>query len=529
MNKPISTRSFTLAAVSAAALASLAACGGGSDTPVTPAAPVVTLMSGTAAVGAPLAGGNVTVKCVAGTTTSDTTGIDGTFHVTVTDATMPCLLEVSGGTVNGRANSTRYHSVSLAEGNVNITNLTELMLAHALKATGTATVTAAYAGALDASKLSAPALNASKDYVKALLPSLGAAVPDAGVDIVTTQFKANGTGLDAVLDDLSAALRGKTMNAVATAVGTDAASTTAPGTPAAALTAVGQKVVKIQFAAVAGAQNTPVSCGSQVLTGLGTTSASAKLQDLRFYVSGAQLLDAGGNVITTTVKLPLNTNWNYTSPLNADDWTTLIDLENGTGACATAADGTTTAATNDTLRLVVPSNVTFSGIKLVVGLPDSLNKTSATAPAPLDSQALAWGWNGGSYKFAKIELTDANKGTALAWPAPPTGTYDTFFFHLAANSCTANPVSGINTCTQPNRMPFSLAAFDPSTQKVAVDVAALVANNDIKVNQNLAGGCMSGAADKECIALFPNVLALDVTTGAPLAGATQTLFRAISK
>lgn len=533
MNRILRTRPATaalrgtLALSTLAAIGALSACGGGSD-----AAPsgTTSTVSGTAAVGAPIVGGTVTAKCAAGTSSTATTGTDGRFDLALTNATQPCLLEVSGGTVNGRTNTDRFHSASLAAGTVNVTNLTELMVAHALQATASATTTTQYAGALPTARLTGTTLSASKAYVLTLLPQLGAATPASGVDIVTSAFAADGTGLDAVLDDLAAALRGKTLAAVGTAIGTDAASTTAPGNPAAALTTVAQKVLKVKFAAVAGSGNTPVSCGSQVIGGLGTSSASAKLQDLRFYLSGAQLLDAGGNVVSTTIKLPLNTQWNYTSPLNANDWTTLIDLENGTGACASAADGTTTAAMNDTLRLVIPSGVSFSGIQLVMGLPDSLNKTSATAPAPLDAAALAWGWAGGAYKFAKIELVDANKGTATAWPAPATGTYDAFYFHLGATGCTADPISGINTCTRPNRMAISLASFNPATQQVAVDLAALVASNDIQVNLGGAPGCMSGATDGECIAQFPNALGLDVSTGRPVTGgAAQTVFRAISR
>ena len=68
----------------------------------------------------------------------------------------------------------------------------------------------------------------------------------------------------------------------------------------------GQKVA-ISFAALNGAK--PVSCG-KAITGLGTTARSAQLNDLRFYVSGVQLLRKGGGAVN--VKLPTGSKWSYT-------------------------------------------------------------------------------------------------------------------------------------------------------------------------------------------------------------------------
>jgi hypothetical protein len=55
--------------------------------------------------------------------------------------------------------------------------------------------------------------------------------------------------------------------------------------------------VTLQFA-VAG--TTPVSCGSTI-TGLGSTSKSAQIQDLRFYVSDVQLIKADGSTVPLTL------------------------------------------------------------------------------------------------------------------------------------------------------------------------------------------------------------------------------------
>ena len=83
-------------------------------------------------------------------------------------------------------------------------------------------------------------------------------------------------------------------------------------------------------------------------------------------------------------------------------------------------------------------------------------------------------------------------------------------------------------------MDFKLASFNPSTQKIAVDVKALVAGTNITVNQAGAAGCMSGGTDPECLHVFES-LAIDwkadgTGTGQPInGGAAQTLFKVVAK
>src|SRR5256885_3634085 len=59
---------------------------------------------------------------------------------------------------------------------------------------------------------------------------------------------------------------------------------------------------------------------------MGTTQATVDLHDLRFYVSGVSLINDKGEAVAVT--------------LDVNDWqtkeVTLIDLEDGTGACADA-------------------------------------------------------------------------------------------------------------------------------------------------------------------------------------------------
>ncbi len=272
--------------------------------------------------------------------------------------------------------------------------------------------------------------------------------------------------------------------------------------------------LSIEFAAVAG--STPVKCGS-VVSGLGSGSVDAQVKDLRFYVSNVKLLKADGSEVALT--LAANDDWNLTKDGQS---VSLIDLEDASGSCSAG-----TAATNTSIKGTVPAG-SYVGIALTIGVPFALNHSDyATATKPLDVQAMAWSWQSGR-KFAKIELTDPN-GSSGSWTAK------TFNIHLGSTGCTGNPANGETvSCVAPNRASVRLASFDASTQKIAVDIQALLAGNDITRNAAGASGCMSGGTDPECLKVF-EALAIDWKadgsgTGLPInAGAAQTAFKAISK
>lgn len=272
--------------------------------------------------------------------------------------------------------------------------------------------------------------------------------------------------------------------------------------------------LSLDFAAYAG--TTPVKCGTAV-AGLGSGAVEAQLKDLRFYVSNVRLVRADGTDVALT--LTANDDWNLTK---GTDSVTLIDLEDATGSCA---GGTT--ATNPSVKGTVPAG-DYVGLKLTLGVPFALNHSDyATATKPLDVGAMAWSWQSGR-KFAKIEVTD---------PAGATGTWTakTFNVHLGSTGCTGNPASGETVkCLAPNRSEVAIAAFNPSTQKLAVDIKALLADTNVTINQAGAAGCMSGGTDPECLNVF-KALGVDWKadgsgSGLPLnSGAAQTMIKAIAK
>lgn len=87
-------------------------------------------LSGTAATGAPIVDGNVTVTCAGGSDLSTTTSNAGYWEVPLSGQTLPCAVEVTDGFVEGVANTTPYHSIAMSVGTVNITPLTELVVAN---------------------------------------------------------------------------------------------------------------------------------------------------------------------------------------------------------------------------------------------------------------------------------------------------------------------------------------------------------------------------------------------------------------
>lgn len=112
--------------------------GGGSSTPD------ASILSGVAAVGTPIVNGTINVVCAAGSAlTTTTTGSTGAWQITLSGQTLPCAVQVSGGTINGAANATPYHSIATAPGTVNVTPFTDLIVANLA---GTATPSAWFAG-----------------------------------------------------------------------------------------------------------------------------------------------------------------------------------------------------------------------------------------------------------------------------------------------------------------------------------------------------------------------------------------------
>ncbi len=105
----------------------LSGCGGGDN--VAPSVASATL-GGTAAVGFPIVGGAVTLKCAGGSNLTTTTDATGAWSVTPSGQTLPCAVQVANGTINGVANTSLYQSLATSFGVVNVSPLTDLLFAN---------------------------------------------------------------------------------------------------------------------------------------------------------------------------------------------------------------------------------------------------------------------------------------------------------------------------------------------------------------------------------------------------------------
>ena len=129
---------FLLAILFSIAVASCGGGGGGGSSPSAASA-----LSGVAAVGYPIVNGTVQIKCAGGSTLTTTTNSTGAWQVTISGQTLPCAVQVSGGTINSVTNTTPYQSIAASFGTVNVTPFTDLIVANIL---GTATPNVWFAG-----------------------------------------------------------------------------------------------------------------------------------------------------------------------------------------------------------------------------------------------------------------------------------------------------------------------------------------------------------------------------------------------
>ena len=209
----------------AASLLVLSSCGGGGGSTT----PATGTLGGVAAVGTPIVGGTIKVICAAGSALTATTSSTGTWQLTLSGQTLPCAVELSGGTINSVANTTSYYSIALTTGTVNVTPLTDLMMANLLK---TANLSTWFAGL---STNPAPLASITQAQVNTALANLSAALPAltplATTNPITTTFTpTSGNTSDDMLTALAVAIASNTAGVTYASLLSDASapSFTAP-------------------------------------------------------------------------------------------------------------------------------------------------------------------------------------------------------------------------------------------------------------------------------------------------------------
>jgi hypothetical protein len=272
----------------AAILCALAACGGGGSgsAPGTPAAGGAksTTLNGMVAMGSPLEGVTVTAYETDGSSCgSATTKSDGTYSMPIT-CTVPFLLEAN--TAQGLLVAPWVNSTTIAS-YMNVTPLTTGLFFGSIAQSGTQSAMLQALAASDQVQLNSYQTSIIVD-LQALYPSSDYGVDWPSVDLVTTPFQANHTGIDLVLDQTALALPDATHNSVTiTNTNTDqqfSINTPGASTPSLssvqALTPIASSVVPvnttIQFSDINYQQalsSTPGSTGSILDAGNGATGS----------------------------------------------------------------------------------------------------------------------------------------------------------------------------------------------------------------------------------------------------------------
>jgi len=224
----------------------------------------------------------------------------------------------------------------------------------------------------------------------------------------------------------------------------------------------------------------PFTCGVRY-EGVGSAGSVIEARDLRLYVSEVKLLLDDG----TSVPLELEQDglWQHGS-------VALLDFEDGTAGCRNGNEHIRTTVTGSVPTEAAPR---VAGVRFQVGVPMPLNHINqAAAPSPLSLTSMFWSWNAG-YKFIRAEVLS-------------DGLPQGFFIHLGSTGCTpeGRATRPATHCANGNRVEVEFPAFDPTTQQVIFDLAALLRGVDLS-GQDVEGdrsACMSGPGDARCGPIF---------------------------
>ena len=156
--------------------------------------PTTLTLEGTAAIGAPIIDGTVTARCADGSgfTQDIKTETDGSWSGEIDSAALPCALQVSGGTP-----PVTLHSYAAAAGTINITPLTDLVLALATSSTPQDWFSSFDGSSVDIGTASGTLLDT--------FSTNGFEIPATG-NPFTTPFATDGSGWDGLLDELGQAV-----------------------------------------------------------------------------------------------------------------------------------------------------------------------------------------------------------------------------------------------------------------------------------------------------------------------------------
>lgn len=346
--------------------------GGGGSGGGSPPANTSTL-NGVAAVGTPIVNASISVICATGnllSTTTSNTGTGGAWQVTFSGRTLPCAVELSNGTINGATNATPYHAIAVAAGTVNVTPLTDLMVANIV---GTATLSTWFAGL---TTNPSPLSNITQTQVDTALAALSTALSGlpqlASNNPITTPFTpTTGNVIDDMLTALAMAISKTTGVTYASLLGevatTTATTTTVPAgfetnlTAAYATAASGSYTVGGTASGLTGSVVLQDNGGSNItVSANGGFTFSTNLANNAAYdvtvltqpsgqtctVSNGAGLVSGGNITNVAVVCSSNSNTYSVGGTVSGLAGSLVLQDNNGGNLTVSSNGTFTFTTN---------------------------------------------------------------------------------------------------------------------------------------------------------------------------------------
>jgi hypothetical protein len=199
-------RRGTARAVAAAIITvvALAACGGGGESTLelgSAQAGNEAKGNGVVAVGSPVANAQLSITCAGGTPINVAADANGAFSFPANKQILPCAVRASGGTVDGTANTQELFSVFYSFGRVNVTPLTDLLVAR-LAGEDPAGYYAGFTGGNRSTKVSSETVAAASSELRQYLTALGVdASTLTSFNLITSSFTPTaGDSHDAVLD-----------------------------------------------------------------------------------------------------------------------------------------------------------------------------------------------------------------------------------------------------------------------------------------------------------------------------------------
>jgi uncharacterized repeat protein (TIGR04052 family) len=233
------------------------------------------------------------------------------------------------------------------------------------------------------------------------------------------------------------------------------------------LAADGYRSFEIRFDAMIGDQ--PFDCASTYQ--MGSPPTEARPNHLRLFLSDVSL-GSGGEA----VRLILDENpWQG----NFDDVghnVVLLDYDDATGNCTFTDEDT-----NGTVTGWAPGDRTYDAISFRVGVPGVLNHLEAGyAPPPLNRPGMWWSWKDGHVTLRAEFDTPNHDKDRLQTPddAATPGGWALWLAATPFGECVAHPEHTF-TCPDEQQVIATLNGFDPSSDRVELDLGELLRDVDM--------------------------------------------------